>query len=45
MSSLKDHKVLLGLKSFKTFDAALWAGSLEVEPKLDLLSLVASSDE
>ena len=39
------HKVLTELESFKRFDAQLWASGLEVEPKLELLSLVASTEE
>jgi hypothetical protein len=39
------HEVLTSLASFKKFDADLWASELEVEPVLELLSLVASTDE
>ncbi len=39
------HQVLQGLESFKKFDAELWASKLEVEPTLELLSLVASSED
>ena len=36
------HNVLTGLESFKKFSDELLASNLEVEPKLELLSLVAS---
>jgi hypothetical protein len=39
------HEVLTSLESFKKFDAELWASNLEVEPKLELLSLVAATDD
>ena len=39
------HEVLTGLDSFKKFAAELEASMLEVEPKLDLLTLVAASYE
>jgi hypothetical protein len=39
------HQVLTGLESFKKFDAELWASQLEIEPKLELLSLVAATTE
>jgi hypothetical protein len=39
------HQVLMELESFKKFDAQLWASGLEVEPQLELLSLVASTEE
>jgi hypothetical protein len=39
------HGVLTGLASFKKFAAELEASSLEVEPKLELLSLVAATDD
>jgi hypothetical protein len=39
------HEVLQGLESFKKFAAGLWASGLEVEPKLELPSLVASSEK
>ena len=39
------HEVLTGLESFKKFAAELEASSLEVEPKLELLSLVAATDD
>lgn len=38
------HEVLTSLESFKKFAAELEASSLEAEPKLELLSLVASSE-
>ncbi|MDB5119027.1 MAG: hypothetical protein JWN56_245 [Sphingobacteriales bacterium] len=38
------HEILTSLESFKKFDAELWASDLEVEPQLDLLSLVASTE-
>jgi hypothetical protein len=40
-----DHEVLTSLASFKKFDTELWASGLEIEPVLDLLSLVASTEE
>jgi len=39
------HLVLQGLESFKKFATELWASKLEEEPKLDLLSLVASTEQ
>jgi hypothetical protein len=39
------HQVLQELASFKKFAAELWASGLEVEPKLDLLALVASTED
>jgi hypothetical protein len=39
------HQELTSLQSFKKFDADLWASSLEAEPQLELLSLVASTEE
>jgi quinol monooxygenase YgiN len=38
------HAVLTGLESFKKFATELEASEWEVEPKLELLSLVASND-
>lgn len=38
------HEVLTSLQSFKKFAAELEASSLEAEPKLELLSLVAATD-
>ena len=40
-----DHQLLTSLKSFQKFDTDLWGGNLEAEPGLDLLSLVASTEE
>jgi DNA-directed RNA polymerase subunit F len=37
------HQVLQSLESFKKFDNELWASELEVEPKVELLTLVAST--
>ena len=39
------HQVLTSLESFKKFDADLWVSNLEAEPQLELLSLVASTEE
>ncbi len=38
------HQALMALDSFKNFSSELWASGLEVEPKLELLSLVGSSE-
>lgn len=38
------HQVLTSLESFKKFDRELWANGFEVEPVLELLSLVASTE-
>lgn len=38
------HLFLQSLESFKKFAKELWASQLEVEPKLDLLTLVASTE-
>ncbi|MEO5595179.1 MAG: hypothetical protein ABIR15_11090 [Chitinophagaceae bacterium] len=38
------HLVLQELDSFKKFATELWASSLEIEPQLELLSLVASTE-
>ena len=38
------HQVLQSLESFKKFAEELWASKLEVEPKLELPSLVASTE-
>lgn len=38
------HEVLTALESFKKFATELSASGLEAEPKLDLLSLVASTE-
>jgi hypothetical protein len=40
-----DHQVLMALESFKKFSTELKASKLEVEPKFELLSLVASSED
>lgn len=39
------HHVLQSVPSFKKFDDELWASQLEVEPKLELLTLVASTEK
>lgn len=39
------HQVLTSLPSFKKFDEQLWASQLEVEPVLELLTLVASTED
>jgi hypothetical protein len=39
------HQVLQSLESFKKFSAELWASKLEAEPRLELPSLVASTEE
>lgn len=41
----EDHQLLTSLKSFEKFGNELWASGLEVEPKLELLILVASTEE
>lgn len=38
------HQLLQSLESFKKFAAELWDSRLEVEPKLELLNLVASTE-
>lgn len=38
------HQVLQELPSFKKFASELWASGLEVEPQLELPSLVASTE-
>lgn len=38
------HEVLQSLSSFQKFRDELWNSGLEVEPTLDLLNLVASTD-
>jgi hypothetical protein len=38
------HSVLTQLESFKKFSGELIASHLEAEPKLDLLSLVSSTE-
>lgn len=37
------HQLLTELDSFKKFDDELWASGLEIEPKLEILDMVASS--
>jgi hypothetical protein len=39
------HEFLQGLQSFKKFASELWNSGLEVKPKLDLLSVAASSED
>lgn len=39
------HQVLTALESFKKFDSQLWSSGLEIEPELELLSLVASTEK
>ena len=39
------HLLLQSLESFKKFATALWASNLEAEPKLDLLSMVSSTED
>ena len=41
----EDHQLLTSLKSFQKFSDELWASGLEAEPKLDLLDLVASTED
>lgn len=38
------HLVLQELPSFKKFAAELWASGLEIEPQLELLSPIASTE-
>jgi hypothetical protein len=38
------HGILTSLESFNKFDRELWASGLEVEPHLDLLTPVASTE-
>jgi len=40
----ESHLALQALPSFKKFADELWASGLEAEPKLDLLNLVASTE-
>jgi hypothetical protein len=35
------HQFLTSLESFKRFSDQLWASSLEIEPKLELLDLIS----
>lgn len=44
LASEEAHQFLQGLPSFKKFAEELWASDLEVEPQLDLLSPVASTE-
>jgi hypothetical protein len=44
LESEEAHQVLQELPSFKKFADELWASGLEVEPQLELLSLVASTE-
>jgi hypothetical protein len=44
LESEEAHQVLQSLASFKKFAAELAASQLEVEPRLELLSLVASTE-
>ena len=39
------HLVLQSLASFKKFANELWASQLEVEPKLDILTLASSTED
>jgi len=39
------HEILTSLESFEKFASELEASDMEVEPKLELLSLVASTEE
>ncbi|MDO3628175.1 hypothetical protein [Mucilaginibacter sp. BT774] len=41
----EDHRLLTSLKSFEKFGDELWASGLEEEPRLELLTLVASTEE
>jgi hypothetical protein len=45
LESEEAHQVLQNLASFKKFADELWASGLEVEPKLELLSPVASTED
>ena len=38
------HQFLQSLESFKKFADELWNSKLEVEPKLELLTMVASTE-
>ena len=38
------HQFLQSLESFKKFADELWNSKLEVEPKLELLTLIASTE-
>jgi hypothetical protein len=39
------HNLLTSLESFKKFDRELWTSGLEIEPALEILSLVATTEE
>jgi hypothetical protein len=39
------HQALQDLASFKKFADELWASGLEAEPKLDLMTLVSSTED
>ena len=39
------HQFLQSLESFKKFSEQLWASELEVEPNLELLTMVAFTEE
>jgi hypothetical protein len=43
--SEEDHELLTSLDSFNKFGDELMASGLEVEPKLELLTLVASTED
>jgi hypothetical protein len=43
--SEQDHQLLTSLASFNKFAEELSASNLEVEPKLELLTLVACTDD
>lgn len=45
LESEEAHQQLQQLASFKKFAEELWGGGLEVEPKLEILELVASTEE
>ena len=38
------HQFLQSLESFKKFSNELWASNMEVEPKLELLSMVTATE-
>jgi hypothetical protein len=38
------HQLVISLASFKKFEQELWANGFEVEPVLEILSLVASTE-
>jgi hypothetical protein len=45
LESEEAHQALQNLASFKKFAEQLWASGLEVEPKFDLMNLVASTED